>query len=563
MSSGWIGKNPDTSWWKEQIKVARTFREVAAYEKQWDDWRNYYRGNWNGDILPKQLFFSTLRTLVPRVYFKNPQVSIVQRRPGSLETAFAQVQGRLDNALLDQMRYKQQARLAVQDTAMFGTGWLKIGLGGFYQPVPQQGENDIATHRGTRLEHRRFVSKNTPWVTRVHPGRVLVPEDLDAWENARWVAHEITRPEELVKMDPTFRSRARSQIRGTHTTDGKKIAGALPTSDRNRTRLVHMLEITDLQEGRSFVLAEEQDDAAAVLLVADDSLAQSGHMRLCPMVFNPDDEHFWGIPDAKMWEPYQLEANELRTQMMKQRRLSIAKLIAEKGSIDQDQAENLISEDVSPIIWKNVGSAPIDRLQPASVTSDNILEDNVVTQDFREVSGLSRNQTGEFQSRRGDTSATEAAAVQEAGEIRLDERRDVAADVLVENVHTINRLIFNHWTEKEVIDIVGPDGAKIWVEFQPSSLRLSEYAVKVDPDNLAPMSRDVRIARALRVYETMKTNPLIDPDRLTRFLLSEVGGADLDNLIRDPAQPGATPENPVGLQGLAQILQGAQGQALQ
>ena len=91
-------------------------------------------------------------------------------------------------------------------------------------------------------------------------------------------------------------------------------------------------------------------------------------------------------------------------------------------------------------------------------------------EDVRETVGFSRNQFGNFSSGSGDTTATEASIVQQASEIRVDERRDMVADMIVEVMETIHQIIFKFWGEEPVVDIVGPGGAPIWIRVSPSLL---------------------------------------------------------------------------------------------
>ena len=79
---GYIRSRPDTSWWEAQIIAGEEFRKKFAYENDWDKWRAFYRGNWAPGVLPLNLFYTFLRTVVPRVYFRDPTVSVSPGKPG-------------------------------------------------------------------------------------------------------------------------------------------------------------------------------------------------------------------------------------------------------------------------------------------------------------------------------------------------------------------------------------------------------------------------------------------------------------------------------------------------
>ena len=143
---GYINGSPDVGWWREQITAGIAFRKQMTHEPRWPIWRNYYRGNWRTGVMPKPLFFTMIRTVVPRIYFRNPSVSVVATKPGPLNMAGARVLERIDNKLIRSMRFKKQMKRMVQHAFMFGTGVGKLGFGAQYSPTPLEGDR-----KSTRL----------------------------------------------------------------------------------------------------------------------------------------------------------------------------------------------------------------------------------------------------------------------------------------------------------------------------------------------------------------------------------------------------------------------------
>ena len=561
MPSGYLrGNSVDVGWWVSQIRAAEEYRKKVAFQPKWDTWRRYYRGEWSGDILPVNLFFSMLRMTVPRVYFRNPTVSITPGMPGFLEMAFAQVTNRLDNQLLAQMALKDEMKAMVQDAFLFGTAIGKLGYGGKFTPSPIDTQSEIPTTRaGHNVEYDPRTSDNTPWFARVRPENFLVPDGLENWRESRWVAHRVERPLEDVKADTRFSKKARENVPAT------SVEGTMGTMAVERpVEMAELFEIRDNKTGRVLVLAPDGSDAKSNRILYNEQDAFQGvglGFNFFPVVFNPNDDAFWGLPDAQVLEPQQLERNELRTLMMKHRRSTIVKILVQEGKIADEEAQKILSEDVNAVVKvKGVPDNIIKVIQSGQIPQDFFQMDSMVTQDVRETVGFSRNQLGEFQSRRGDTSATEAAIVEQASEIRVDERRDILADVLVNVVKMMNAVIFPRWSAEQVAEVVGPGGAQVWVRFKPADLRLGHYVVKVDPDSQQPKSRQARQQKALGLYEVLKMNPLIDPIALTKYLLTEMGGVEMDDLMRAlPEQPAQ--ENPVSLPQFAGLIQNGVRQA--
>ena len=132
--SGYSRGEPDPEYWMREIRRGIQFRKTYAQEQRWSSWRQYYRGNWPRGVLPVNLFFMMLRTVVPRIYFRNPSISIQPTKPGADQAAFAQLIERIDNKLMRTMRMKDQLKKITQQAWMFGTGIGKRGYAQEFKP---------------------------------------------------------------------------------------------------------------------------------------------------------------------------------------------------------------------------------------------------------------------------------------------------------------------------------------------------------------------------------------------------------------------------------------------
>lgn len=552
---GYTRGKPNAQWWMEQIKNGELFRRQWASEDRWDLWNRYYRGNWRGDIYPVNLFFTLLRTIVPRVYFRNPSVSITPAKPGLLNLGFARVLERVDNKLMRRMGLKKQLKRMVQDAFLTGTAFAKTGFGGLYNPSPQLNENVRGTDiSGHLVEYADFANPNMPWVRRSHPSTVVVPAGTGVYEEARWVAHKITRTAEDVRGDTRFENTSNLNTNTQFEISGGKFVKTEMT--------VTLYEVHDRKTGEVFVLAPDtRNHDPKYIFHGSDSLQLNGNLPTRPLIFNEDSEFMWGIPDARILEPFQDEMNESKTQIRAHRRSSTVKILALRKHMDEREAMKIVSDDVSPVVWIKGSRSVRDVMalvQGSTIPQELIQNQEVIRQDTREMMGFGRNQGGEFNSRSGDTTATEAQIVQAASEIRVDERRDIMADLLTELIEIIHEVIFTFWKQEQIIDVVGPGGVPLWVHFQGDLLRNGRYTVTVDPDSAVPQTRALREQKAAALYQMLKTNPLIDPVRLTQYLLHELHGVQFDDMMRVlPPAVGVDPNSVLGPAEFGQAVSGS------
>lgn len=536
-------------WWKDQIQAGIRFREQSALEARWEDWRRYYRGEWKSGILPLNLFFMTLRALVPRVYFKDPAVSISPAMPGMVNAIFAQILERVDNKLIVYMGVKKQIKKMIQDAFLFGTGVGTLGYGSLYQMSPNSGitQAPFSRTRGN-FEYQDRILANMPWFLRVHPGNYILPDGCEDQDEARWEAIQVDRPLLDVKNDPRFKNT--SDLKPTR--ERMVMQGDRSTAVHKPVEMIRLYQVRDKKYEQCFVISEAHEK---VLYEGQDDLTTYRGFPSFPLVFNNDDENFWGVADSVIIEPQQLEINEIRTQMMKHRRLTLIKLLYEKGQIEPHEIAKMTDEQVMAAIGVS-DIAAVKPIQQAGIPDDLYRASEEVRMDHREQVGFSRNQFADAAPSSSRTTATEAAIVQKASEIRVDERQDIVADMMTKMIDCMHNVIFQYWGQEQVVDVVGPGGIPIWVEFSGKMLKGGAFEVHVEPDVGMPMTKQAREQRAVQTYSMLKDNPLVDPIGLTRYLLRELHGVQYDDLIRGLPQ-GAGQAAPLNIGQYAQLMQNA------
>lgn len=556
MPEGYKNGKPDINWWKTQISAGTAYRKKYAYEERWDTWRKYYRGEWRKDILPSNIFFKMVRTIVPRIYFRNPSISLQPTKPGPEHMLFSQLLERIDNKLIKKMKLKKAIKQMVHDGFMFGTGVGKLGYGAEFTPSPEMLNTDQPYDKNGRIvEYNQNVQANMPWFMRVHPGAFIVPHGLMDFDDTRFAVHWIRRPVSDVKDDPRLSNTAHIGPSSHGTSMGTTGTGKKADDLKNPIDMVDLFEIRDKKTQMVFVIAPyvTQD----ILYEGPDDMQFDSRLPFFTVTFNPDDSAFWGIPDSKILEPIQKELNETRTLMQMHRRLSLVKLLFKKGSITESELSKLLGPD--PMAAVEMTGNPLSDiriLEGSNIPADlfNALE--ATHSDARETVGFSRNQFGEYKPGSGDTTATEAQIVRMASEIRVDERRDMLADMLVEIVESMHKIIFEKWTNEQVVDIMGPGGVPVWIRFKPEVLKQTGYLVNIDPDTSVPETKQAREQKAVQMYSMLREDPLFDPYKLRRYLLHELHGTMWDDMLMVQGQFG-TPGSPLDIQGAIQLFQQA------
>jgi len=462
----------------------------------------------------------------------------------------AQLLERTDNTLIRQMGMKKQIKKLVQDNFIFGTGIGKLGFGSQYQSTPETlGTTEAPLVKGKEsIEYNINIQPNMPWFMRTYPGNYVVEAGAQDKDSARWDCYIIRRPIQDIKDDKRLKN----------TTDiqpaiyKSELSQSTADSFRYPVDMADMYEIRDRKTGKVFIISPSLQEKT--LLIQPDEFFNLGIDVTNALVFNEDDENFWGVPDAQILEPNQLEINEIRTIRMYHRRLSVMKILYKTGTIKKEEVDKLLSSEVGAAVAVDgdINNA-VKYITGNNIPVDLTESELEVMQDVRESLGFSRNEFGEFKPGSHAPTATEASNVKAAGEIRIDERRDMIADMLTKVANDIHPIIFNHWTKDQVVDIVGPAGIPLWVVFRPTMLKRGQYTVNVDPDTSVPETKDLRQAKAQQTYLLLKDNPLIDPTMLTKYLLRELNGVSFDDMMYPGV--GGTPTQPMEMNQVMQLMQ--------
>ena len=315
--------------------------------------------------------------------------------------------------------------------------------------------------------------------------------------------------------------------------------------------ITRLLEIRDRRRKKVILLAPYDTDDT--LLYEDDELQTDYSSPWYVYNPNPDDDFVWGVSDSTILYPYQEQLNEIKTKMHWHMRLSVTKLLYEKGAIKSDELDKLLSEDVGVAI--QVAKLHGIKIIEASHVPDTLFKmEQEVMNDVREVLGFSRNAFGEYQARSHGPTATETRAVQEALNLRVDERRDMLSDLLVRIFQDIQLIIFRHWKKEQVVKVAGPQGHLVWVEFTGKMLEEGQYEININPDTSVTETKQVREERAQLYYNTLKDNPLVDNVKLTKYYLGELPGVAFDDILLEQ-QP--TEEAPINMGQFADRISAA------
>lgn len=394
--------------WKRRIdKWVEKYHEIEDTHEQA---RKFYKNEFPRGLTTVNLTFSFGRAMVPQLYFKNPSVTVQIK--GELATHSRLLQ-EVDVELIKQMQIKRTIKKLIISAYLTGRGIGKLGF--------SEGEEG-----GRAFDPAALVKPNQPWFLHVLTKNWAhdIPENGDI-DDIPWAGMRVSLTEDQI----------RTRLGRRQMPDALEAAvGGLAEDDPDDS--IHMWEIYDRGEGmRGLMFEGEWVEEAKPFSV----------WPFYMLDFNWVPEETIPVSDAELILHLQKEYNENETQIHEHRRIAVLKLLARKGVFKAEEQAKLEQGTVGALVEVDT-SAPlvevVTELTP-NIPESLLLTKKILQDDARDVIGFSRNQIGEMQGTAGSSRRTfgEAAIVQQALQIRLDERRDMVADLIEHVTRAANQQI--------------------------------------------------------------------------------------------------------------------------
>jgi hypothetical protein len=504
----------DLKFWKDQIRKAKLYQDFRGRMRRWREYRAWYRNEYAESLVSVNKVFGNGRAMIPQLYFKAPTILVRPRKPRY--TQMAKVVESIDTWLIDHIGFKQQIKYMILDAYLVNVGVGKVGyhsistelpapnretteaVGEMLGAAPEEIEEELVRRKWS---YHDYVKPDCPWFLRMRPEDLLVPWGFVDEHETPWVAFRVVRPVEDVKADPVYGNTSGLQPNVSidmHAADvaSPNLLGFLPSS----AEFVELYEIWDKRDGTLRVLSLDHDKW---LRDEEHELNISGSP--CSVLrFNPDGVDFWGISDVEQIRKQVNELNENRTHEIQTKRLANVKVAVDTNVIPESEIVKMTEGRVGPVIRANGPPAGSLYEFATHVPSDMFKVDEVIDKDIGETIGFSRNQAGQFDIPR--RTATEANIVQGSAQLRVDERRDLVADLIAETFQDkIHPLLYQNWTERRVIEVTDLGG---WVTYTGEMIR-GDYNVSVVPDSVLPLNKQQEQQLSTTMFQMFRGDPMI------------------------------------------------------
>jgi hypothetical protein len=553
--------------WTDEINYGLKYRQKYGNEKAWADLEAIFYNVHNSQMNSgPNIIFSTADALLSELLTPKPYLTSKARHPEFINGA--RLQESVDNTLIDDMGMRAEVEGMTLNAYIFGVGVLKIGFDSEYGWDPKhdlQGKKNPAGATLTqfdpatgRLIEFADVQPGMPWVKSVDPRDFVVPWGTKTIDDCPWVAHRIVRHIDDVKSDAKYRGKTDLQpnmsmadfVRSYQTVmKPYRIGSQLSRStDEGPVEYVEMWEIHDKRTKKIYVIATGHDK----FLRNAENLLQIEGLPFVSCSFTPKARTFWTTSDAHYLKVSQAELSDISVQQTRLRRAMSLKFLFQDGAFDQVELAKFQSNEVGIGVKVNRGVDLKDAIAFVTAPANYELANqaNQVLANVKQTIGMNANTLGEYQS--GRKSATEVNAVQEGAGQRMTRRQTIIRDVYVGTFKKINPMLYSFWRKPRIQQVVGQDGAPIWVQFSGLHLR-GEYSYECGFSSTQDETLEGRRQQALQVFQMLSQDPRVDPVKLAQYLANAYNDPEFSFIFKNGILNGVpTAEAVQALQSLQQ-----------
>lgn len=482
--------------WAKWIKAAKEARK--DFFERARKHRRYVRGLLNDDsdkVARTNLIHSTLSTMLPRIYAKNPEIAVnpapnvdpqlypVARR--FAETVRIVVQKELERASL-----KKRMKTAVRSTQTTAIGWLKVS----YQrdkrtdPLILQRLNDTQDNL-QRIEHLLREIKDGDESSEIEAQRDELKQQVEALEGnvevsvAEGLCIDFCLTDDVL-VDASLRqfdaytdrplamgvwyskdqfSETFGRTPDTAATAYEKLGGEAEETGKPelKARNYRVWEIWDKHSSTIYTITEGECRWTRAPYQPN-KVGERWH-SLFALAYNLVDGQFEPLSDVELLQELQKEYEDTRNKFAEHREKSVPHWIADSSMDERDIKRKVVAE-LGEIVLVDAGGRPLAEVFQAAQTlpvKAELYDVSQIRSDAELVSGIGDAARGNVQ--RAKTLG-EAEILESSLATRTGERQDVNEDLIREIAEYSTEILLQELTPQQAQRIAGPSAT--WPSMQ-------------------------------------------------------------------------------------------------
>ena len=456
--------------WMKRINRSLKFRDQVRDDQNWkrihEEYKGKYRVNSGGiNSPPINLVYGYVHTAIPRIYFRDPHMTINPK--GSDSVLGARILEMSVGYIFRELNLKGEVRRMLLDAFLVGHGWFKYGyIGRMGQTI-----SEVPDEASEYIKDEEIFVAYVPYEDVVFD----VSMSQDAPHDCRWIAHRIIRPLAELKADTNYTNtgKLRSNVT-TRDSRGEKVDDSLKDSDMD---LFEFWEVHDKDTNAIYCVCDGTDK----YLRETDNVYEMKGLPFSMFKLNPVPGEPYPLSDIYVIEAQILERVKLRAAQINHIKRWSRQLSVEEGAMTKEEMEKFAQGVDGTVTQRKRGSAPPQPIQYADIQKESFQIDQLIQQDIDAVIG--QNETDRGGTAKTDTNTKFELQAQQAGSgIRQAQRQDLLEDFLEEVTMKVIALIKQFQTAPRYVRITGMRPEQIAAAFP--NVQVDETGLYFTKDNI-------------------------------------------------------------------------------
>ena len=547
--------------WMKRINRSLKVRDQVRDDQNWkrihEEYKGKYRVNSGGvNAPPINLVYGYVHTAIPRIYFRDPHMTINPK--GAESIMGARILELSVGYIFRELNLKGEVRRMLMDAYLVGHGWFKFGYIGKLGQTTTEAPDDAS----------EYIQDEEIFVAYVPYEDVVFDVSLaqDPPHDCRWIAHRIIRPLSELKDDQQYANTGKLRSNVTaRDSRGDKMDDTLKDSDLD---LFEFWEVHDKDTNTIYCVCDGTD---RYLRETPNVYAMNG-LPFSMFKFNPVPGEPYPLSDIYIIEAQILERVKLRAAHINHIKRWSRQLSIEEGAMTKEEMEKFAQGIDGTVTQRKRGSQPPAPIQYADIQKESFQIDQLIQQDIDAVIG--QNEVDRGGVAKTDTNTKFELQAQQAGSgARQAQRQDLLEDFLEEVTMKVIALIKQFQTTPRYVRITGMsleqiaaafpglqvDGTGIY--FTRDNIN-GEYDVEAKAGSTLPLNREnkvkliessINIGPALGIMPGTPTAIALGKALFRELDLKEVSDAyeqQSEQMLAAPAMLPGMPGAPGGAPGM-------------
>lgn len=494
------------TYWQERLdRVLRSDR-VKRQHDLIKSWQEYVTGEACKDYgVHVNLMMSTLNTVIPHIYARNPDISVMPA-PSVDDDRYEAVRGfarTLEICTSRELRLaglKRMAKRQVRQTMTTSTGWLKLGFQritgkdrnpeimrriedlqdnerhlrslleqdteGMSQEEIDRRQAEIESGLQALREQAEVVVSQGLTLDKISSNDIVVDESLRElvdYRWANWIAQRFWYTADQLRDEYGLTD---DQVKRATVWKGDKSTGEEQAPNRDAGDWYCVWEIWSKTDGVVYTMLEGYECWIKPPFTPNPSLERFYPFFL--LGFNWIDDQFWPLSDIEMWKGLQDEYDRTRSAYAEHRRRTIPARVGRGDQVSPEEANLLKAPETNEFVLLKNSNVPAEeavgvlKYPPVDM---GLYDTAVIRSDLDSVSGTQDAARGAVYEAK---TATEAE-IQQSGLItRLSDKQDEIEEMMLDLAISASEMLLQMYSRQDVARIAG-EGA-VWPEMSKAEI---------------------------------------------------------------------------------------------